>query len=386
MRFLHTGDWHIGKGLHGRSRLDEQEKVVREVLDIAGREKIDCLLFAGDLYDSLAPPPDAERLVYHFLGELAGRRIPAVFIGGNHDHPQRLAAVRPVLDQLRITVRPQVLKPEKGGVVEMEAAGHRARIALLPWVWAAKLTPAEDALGPQDKLAEHYLTRVTGMIEQLTAGFTPDAVNILLGHLYVAQAELSPGAERAVCTTHGYAVPAQAFPGSASYVALGHLHRPQEIAAPGPLFYCGSPLQLDFGEQGQSKRVVIIDALPGVKAKIESIPITCGRVLSDVSGTLAELEKRADELRGDLLRVTVKLPKPQLGVADKVREFLPDAVRVTVELPQTGTAQTETDVREQLNPRALFARYYHDANNGEAPEPLLNAFDELYEEATRASR
>jgi exonuclease SbcD len=385
MRFLHTGDWHIGKGLHGRSRRDEQEKLVSEVLDIATREKIDCLLFAGDLYDSLAPPPEAERLVYHFFGELAGRGIRSVFIGGNHDHPLRLAAVAPVLERLRITVRPQVQRPENGGVIEFEAGGVRARIALLPWVWAAKLTPAEEALGPQDKLVEKYLERASGMVQQLTATFTPDAVNIVLAHLYVANAELSPGAERTVCTTHGYAIPAQVFPPTASYIALGHLHRPQEIAAPSPLFYCGSPLQLDFGEQGQAKRVVVIDGLPGRKAKIDSVPITCGRQLSDVRATIAELEKQAEELQGDLLRVTVRLPKPQLGVADRVREFLPGAVQVTVELPEAARP-APGQPHERLDPRELFARFYRDTNNADAPDALLQAFAELHEEASRASR
>lgn len=386
MRFLHTGDWHIGKNLHGRSRLDEQEKLIGEVLDITAREKVDALLFAGDLYDSLAPTAEAERLVYHFFGELAARRIPSVVIGGNHDHPQRLGAVRPVLDRLRIHVCPQVLRPDKGGVLELELGGDLTRIALLPWVWAAKLTPAEEALGPQDKLAEKYLERITGMIEQLTAGFAPNAVNVLLGHLYVANAQTSPGAERALCTAQGYAVPAPSFPPTASYVALGHLHRPQEMAAPSPLFYSGSPMQLDFGEQGQSKRVIIVDAKPGRKAKVESIPVNCGRGLQDVRGTLAELTARASEFGSDFLRVTVQVAKPQLGMAEKVREILPHAVQVNVELPAAPKAEQAEVRKESLSPAALFAQYYQQERMGEAPEGLLEAFEELYEEAAGASR
>ena len=87
MRFLHTGDWHVGKPLRGRSRLDEQEAVLAEILEIASRERIDCVLLAGDIFDSSSPPPDAERLVYNFFAELIGRGTEAVVIGGNHDHP-----------------------------------------------------------------------------------------------------------------------------------------------------------------------------------------------------------------------------------------------------------------------------------------------------------
>ena len=92
MRFLHTGDWHVGKTLRGRSRLDEQQQVISEILDIAVRERADCLLMAGDLFDSVAPPADAERLVFDCFAEIVKRGIDTVLIGGNHDHPKKLAA------------------------------------------------------------------------------------------------------------------------------------------------------------------------------------------------------------------------------------------------------------------------------------------------------
>ncbi len=386
MRFLHTGDWHIGKSLYGHSRLDEQRKLSEEIVGIAVREKIGCLLFAGDLYDSLAPTAEAEQLVYHFFGELAERRIRSVVIGGNHDHPRRLQAVRPVLDRLQIHVCAEVQRPADGGVIEFDAGGEKVRIAQLPWVWAAKLTPAEDALGPQDKLALKYLERIQGMIAQLTAGFTPDAVNVLLGHLYVANAEVSPGAERVLCTAQGYAVPAPMFPPTASYLALGHLHRPQEMAAPSPLYYCGSPMQLDFGEQGQSKRVVIVDAKAGRKAKIESIPLRGSRGLRDVRGTLAELTARAAEFGSDFLRVAVEVEQPQLGLAEKIREILPHAVQVIPELPASSRNRPAESTVEALSPAELFARYYARERGGEAPSGLIEAFTELYEEASGASR
>ena len=90
MRFLHTADWHVGKTLFGRSRLEEQQRVVAEIVEIARREAIDCVLLAGDVFESLAPTGDAERLVCDALAEFAGGGIATVLIGGNHDHPRRL--------------------------------------------------------------------------------------------------------------------------------------------------------------------------------------------------------------------------------------------------------------------------------------------------------
>src|SRR2546425_219531 len=105
MRFLHTGDWHIGKMLKGRNRLDEQTAVLTEIVDIARRESVDGLLLGGDVFDSFSPGPEAERLVYAALAECCGVGIPVVVIGGNHDHPRRLAALRELLDPLKIYVR-----------------------------------------------------------------------------------------------------------------------------------------------------------------------------------------------------------------------------------------------------------------------------------------
>lgn len=121
MRFLHTSDWHVGKTLKTRSRLDEHASVLKEILDIAQHENVDALLVTGDLFDSAAPLPDADRLVYDFFSGLCGLHIPAVVIGGNHDHPRRLRAIREILSRLDIHIRPEPARPDSGGVVYAHA-------------------------------------------------------------------------------------------------------------------------------------------------------------------------------------------------------------------------------------------------------------------------
>lgn len=119
MKFLHTGDWHIGKTLRGRHREDECRGALAEVLDIARRQEVDCLLVAGDVFDSAAPSAEAERLVYEFFRELWGSHIPAVVIAGNHDHPRRLTAIARILELVGIHVRGEPVIPEAGGIVEL---------------------------------------------------------------------------------------------------------------------------------------------------------------------------------------------------------------------------------------------------------------------------
>ena len=127
MRFLHTADWHIGKPLRGRSRMDEYAKALDQVAAIAKDRQVDAVLIAGDVFDSPAPPPEAEKLVYNFLAKLVSERIQCVLIAGNHDHPRKLDALATLLESLGIHVRHEVRPPDQGGVVTLARATGRKK-------------------------------------------------------------------------------------------------------------------------------------------------------------------------------------------------------------------------------------------------------------------
>jgi exonuclease SbcD len=381
MRFLHTADWHIGKALRGRSRIDEHERALAEVLEIAKRESIDALLMAGDVFDTQTPNAEAERLVYQFFAELAAHRIPAIIIAGNHDHPLRFRALEPLLDRMSIHIRPHVRPPHEGGIFEFRVKKDLARIALLPWVPEHKLLDAQLLMGAQADRSARYADRMAEMLKMLTEHFAADSVNIILGHAFVMGAEAC-GSERAIHLAKPYAMTAQDLPATASYIALGHLHCPQTIDAPSPTRYCGSLLQLDFGEQGQEKEVVIIDAAPRKTASIESIRLTAGRQLRDVSGTLPEIERRVEELNnGDYLRVTVKLPKFKPGIADIIHQLLPNAVDVKTETPVAERGPEPEPLPH--DPATLFRHFYR-GRVGEPADELMSAFEKLYSEVADA--
>lgn len=384
MRFLHTADWHIGKSLRGRSRLEEQSQVLDEILDIVRREKIDFVLHAGDVFDSFAPPAEAERLVYHFFSELAGLKIPAVIIGGNHDHPHRLEALRPLLDHMQIHVRPAVKAAEDGGVVNLDVRGERAQIAVMPFLPEHKVVTVEALMSASPERFTNYAEAVCCYVEQLCEGFSANTVNILAGHLFVMDSEAT-GSERSIHLTKPYALEAARFPSTASYIALGHLHKPQMVPAPSPAHYAGSTLQMDFGEEGHIKRVVVVDASPRKSAKVQSVALTSGRRLRSVRANLLEVQQKQDAWNnGDLLRVTIEAEKAQLGLADKIREMLPDAIDVRIEFPRPEEEKAES--LEALKPEELFERFYRTRNESELPDELRKAFQELYEETTRAPR
>ena len=381
MRFLHTSDWHVGKMLRGRSRLEEHEAVHVEIMDIAVAERVDCVLVTGDLFDSYAPSPDAERLVYNFFAELVSRGVSAIVIGGNHDHPKRLAAIRELVDRLGIYIRPEPMSPKSGGIIELRKSDELAKIAVLPFVAEKKIVDVCRMMGPEHTWYAEYAERVGQMCQVLSESFSAETINILLAHMYVHGAQTS-GSEREIHVAQPYAISAQRFPSSAHYIGLGHLHRPQQVSAPSPARYAGSPLQLDFGEHGQVKSVTVVDARAGKPAKVDVFELKSGRKLRDTTGTLEELQAHSQECGDDFLRVTVKTAGPVPGIADRVREILPNALDIRIDYPR---AQPQARTRKQMPPDSLFQEFYQSQHGAVASEPLMNTFRNLYEEATSAT-
>jgi len=383
MKFLHTGDWHLGKNLRALSRRDECEEALNEVLEIARRGAVDCLLVAGDTFDTTTPSPEAEALLFDFLRELFGAGIPAVIIGGNHDHPKRLAAVSRVLELLNVHLRAEAVVPESGGLVRVPSrdGSEAATIAVLPWVHERDVIRWESLLGRESH--QEYADEVAQMATHLTGAFPRDTVNVLLAHLMVDGAQVG-GGERELHLGAVYAVKPQALPANANYIALGHVHRPQEIAAPSPARYAGSLLQLDFGERGQEKSVVLIDAHAGRPAHVETVPLSAGRRLRDLEGTFAELQTLAADAGDDYLRVRVHVDGPSPGLTRQVRELLPNALEVVPVYPDRE--RTESDERlRTLSPDQLLAEYHQATYGSAVPAPVLDLFRRLQEEVDRAA-
>ena len=138
MRFLHTGDWHVGRTIRGRSRTDEFTAVLDEVVAIAVDQKVDAVLLAGDIYDKHVVSHDADVLVFGTLIRLFEAGIPVVAIPGNHDSEPRLAAFAPLLERVGTHVVPRVAPPDAGGIITVKGRdGKRARLDRLPPVHLA---------------------------------------------------------------------------------------------------------------------------------------------------------------------------------------------------------------------------------------------------------
>ena len=360
MKVLHTSDWHVGKTIRGASRLDEHRRVLTEIAHLARERAVDLILVAGDLYESAAPSAEAEQIVLRALLDLHDTGAKVVVIAGNHDNPGRFEAIRPLMGELGITVLGHVARPNAGGVIEhTTATGERAHLALLPFcsqryaVRAAELMvrDAAENIGA-------YAEKMRGIIHALTADFGGGAVNLVVGHAMVRGGQTGGGERDAQTAFEDYWIDASSFPSSAGYVALGHLHLAQKMPGGAPIWYSGSPIQVDFGEAGAGKHVLVVEAAPGLPASIEQIPITTGEQLRTLTGTFEELQGTAAtvDLGGAWLRVRVTEPA-RAGLAEDIRALLGErVVEVRIDVPESADPRPRAE-RRGRSPQDLFAAY-----------------------------
>ncbi len=381
VRLLHTSDWHVGKLIRGQSRAEEHRAVLAEIASVAADEAVDLVLVAGDLFETAAPGPGSEAIVYRALLDLA-EVAPVVVIGGNHDNPRRLAAVAPLLTLGRVRLLAQPARPDDGGVVELDVDGTTVRLVLLPFVSKRGIVRADQLMRDAAfELNQAYDERMRAIISGLTAGFAADTVNVVCGHLFAAGGTLG-GGERSAHTIMDYSVGSLAFPVTAQYVALGHLHRAQDIPGPTRIRYCGSPLQLDFGESGESKSVTVVDLEPGAPATVREVALSEGRRLRTITGTMAEIESARGTTGDDYLRVVVTDAR-RAGLADEVRSWFDGDEACVVDV-QVRTPDSESTVvsrrPDNATPSELFALYL--AERGVDDDRLVPAFDDLLDQLT----
>lgn len=403
MRILHTSDWHLGRALDGRSRFEEQEHFIDELVAIADAEQIDLILIAGDVFDTPNPPAKAEELFYEALDRLSlGGKRAVVAIAGNHDNPERLCAASPLALRHGIVLFGQpkeVLYPQahilpgrvarngagQGWVrLGLPQCGEEAVIAMLPYPSESRLNEVLTESLDEKLLSESYAVRVTQLWQSLSQNFSEYTVNIAMSHLFV-QGGIESDSERPIVGS-APAVEAAVMPAGAQYVALGHLHRPQVVkGAPTLCRYSGSPLAYSFSEAGQVKSVMVIEAYPGKPAALKEIVLNSGYPLVKwrAKEGLAQVYRWIEEGRDsqawiDLeIHLTRALMPQEVQDLRRLRERIINIRPVFPEMEKGKVFE-----RAGLSIPELFRRFYREKSGGAEPgDELVEFFLSLIEEA-----
>jgi exonuclease SbcD len=388
VRVLHTSDWHVGKKLGRYDRTDEYRDVIREVVGIADDERADLVLHSGDLFDRPLPPVEALNVALDGLVGLSrGGERPVVVIAGNHDSPGFFDALAPFLRAVNIHLVGGIKRPDAGGVLDLDTAGGRAVVSAFPFLREGK---SFEVWEPPDEHYKKYADRLRAISEAYSAHASAlagtDAVTFLVAHFLVGGAKVhghgAPRGERELHMGEAYTATAEAIPPGPQYVALGHIHAPQKVpGAKVPAEYAGSLLELDFGEAGEQKRVVVVDVEPGLPASLRSVPLTAGRRLMRVSGPWDEI-LGMDGIHDSYLDLAVETAGPDPALAERAFEEFDYLVRVR------AAYERLTGEPEPAQHRTLSERYHDylvETHEAEPPAELLEAFDRVLEEVVGAS-
>ncbi|TDR55905.1 exodeoxyribonuclease I subunit D [Halomonas ventosae] len=413
MKLIHTADWHLGQSFHGQERHVEHRAFLDWLLDTLVARRADALLVAGDIFDVVNPSLRAQELLYDFIVS-AHERLPGldiVLIAGNHDSGNRIELPAPLMRRLRTHALGRVrwlddgdLDAERMLVPLSDADGEtRAWCLALPFLRPAEVTGASlareatDEQAPNDYVAG--ISRVhTQLIEAARARREPGQALVAMSHAHLHGAAVSEASERPIVIGGEESISAALFPDDIAYVALGHLHRAQQVGE-ARIRYSGSPLPLDFSEVAYPHQVVEVildgETLVATEALPVPRPVAMHRVgPAPLEQVLAELEALEDdpELSRDRwpwLEVRVELEAPIPDLRARVEAALEGKslrlLRLERRLPRIEgeDAPARVDL-ESLGPRKLFERTWAD-RWGEPPEAeVLADFDRLCQDVLDA--
>ncbi|MCR5137756.1 MAG: exonuclease SbcCD subunit D [Oscillospiraceae bacterium] len=374
MKLIHLSDLHLGKRVNEFSMLEDQKDILQKCLNIIDAEKPDAVILAGDIYDKSVPPAEAVTLFDDFLCSLAERRLQVFAISGNHDSPERIAFASRLLDTSGIH-----LSPVYNGRIEpitLEDRFGPVNFWMLPFVKPTHVRRwfSEEEIGS-------YTDAVRVAVEKME--IDPEQRNVLVTHQFVTGAERSDSEESSVGGSDN--VDSWVFDGF-DYVALGHIHGPQNIDSE-RIRYCGTPLKYSFSEASHEKSVTVVEL--GEKGsldalRVRTVPLVPKRDLREIRGTYMELTARENYIgtnREDYLHITLTDEEEIPEVMSKLRVIYPNLMKLSYDNRRTRT-QTEIGRAEDVerkSPLELFGELYQKQNGGPMSEEQRAYAEELIE-------
>jgi exonuclease SbcD len=417
LTFFHTADWHLGQSFYGFDRDYEHTQFLNWLLAELQSRCPDALIVSGDIFDSVNPSATAQHRYYSFLAA-AHRAVPdlqIVITAGNHDAGARLEAPAELLNSLNIKVVGTVTRDKLGNpqldrflVPLRDKHGQvRAIVLAIPFLRPSDVPVLENSADPYlDGIRELYRRAVEAAVE-LRTQLCPDGALIAMGHCHLLGGMESRDSERRLFIGGAEAISPDMFPAELSYVALGHLHRPQQFCG-GRIRYSGSTIPLSFSEASYTHQVLqgTLEGndLTGVEGLL--VPRTTALLSIPDSGcapieqVLQELQTLASDatLPHELqpfLEVRIREEGPDPARRKRIEEVLTDkavrlatirvenAVRNKLQLTEDSMLD-ETDLKS-ISPEEIFLNAYQERYGQSADESLLLAFREILLQEAPAS-
>ncbi len=355
MKFAHISDLHLGKRIHQFSMIEEQKYILDKIIEIAKAEKIDGIFIAGDVYDKIYPSAEAVALFDSFLVSLAKEEIRVFVISGNHDSPERIAFLGQLTKKAGVYLSP--VYQGKTDVVEMEDEFGKVHIHLLPFI-----KPVHVRHFYPEETVTNYTEAMNVVVKNMNLNKTDR--NILVAHQFVTGAKRSDSEEISVGGLDNIeATVIRDF----DYVALGHIHRPQNMGTE-KIRYSGTPLKYSFSESQDKKSVTILDLKEKGNMAIREISLVPLHDMLSLRGIFMELMNPSNFPHIDVdsyLHITLldeqDIPEAfnrLTGVYSNLMQMEYDNVRTR----EKRNLQVRRETAK-ISPQEIFAELYKTMNN-----------------------
>lgn len=360
MKLIHLSDLHLGKRINEFSLLKDQESILEQILTIIKTEKPDAVLIAGDVYDKPIPSIEGMALLDGFLVKLAEQALPVFLISGNHDSPERLSFVARLMKKSQIYI-----SPVYNGLVEpitLQDEHGPVDIFLLPFIKPVHI----KRLFPEEKI-ETYTDAVACAVRHMAIDV--NRRNVLVTHQFVTGATRCDSEEISIGGSDNVDVAVfEPF----DYVALGHLHSPQNVIVE-RVRYCGTPLKYSFSEIKHKKSLTVVELGAKGKCTIRTVPLVPQRDLLEVRGTYLEITNRGFYQNLDqeaYIRVILTDEEDIPDAVGKLRVIYPNLMQLDYDNRRTrgGAATWQVVDVERQTPLQLFDTFYQKQNNSPMSE------------------
>ena len=355
MKLFHLSDLHIGKRVNEVSMIEDQEYILTAIVRLIDEHNPDALLIAGDIYDKSVPSAEAVTLFDDFLFRLAKRKLPVLIISGNHDSPERLSFGNRLMEGAGVYLSP--VYDGKISSVALKDEHGDVRFWLLPFI-----KPVHVKRYYPDEGIESYTDAVRTAIEKMEMDLS--ARNVLLTHQFVTGASTCESEEVSVGGSDN--VDASVFDGF-DYVALGHIHGPQNIGS-NRVRYCGTPLKYSFSEAGHYKSVTVVNLGAKGDLSLETLPLVPRRDMRQIRGTFEQLTDKAyytAQAAEDYLHVVLTDEEDVQEAMGRLRVIYPNIMKLTYDNTRTRSNQVIDGAQnvQRKTPLELFGELYELQNN-----------------------
>lgn len=373
MKLIHLSDLHLGKRVNEFSMIEDQKYILNQILSIIDEEQPDGILLAGDLYDRPVPSAEAVQLLDSFLTRLAKRKIPVYAISGNHDSAERIAFGSHIMSSSGICMSP-VYDGKTAKYCLMDNYGE-VWIHLLPFIRPAVVRHVFAGEEGAEKIRT-YQEAVQAAVEHMD--LDTEKRNVLVAHQFVVGAMSCDSEE---ITVGGIDQIERAVFRDFDYVALGHIHSPQNVGND-RIRYCGTPLKYSFSEAGQQKSVTVVELGEKGTLEVREIQLKPLRDMRKLKGTymaITSLSNYQDTNTEDYVQITLTDEEDIVDGMQKLRTIYPNLMRLEYDNCRTRENQkvTGTETVEKKSELEYFEEFFELQNNQPMNEEQRKFSEEL---------